>query len=149
MKYLKRWPLELSEAATLDMLERRFNDGDPSATIHALRKCLSLRTPLPKWLCKALIQQTDKIMNYESRSWDEVFGRPVPKGAHLSALREQKKLSPLVWTEVSQRKERSETDEVAIEAVAEKFNIGLTRTKRYWKHQKSIREHLSKVLGEK
>ncbi len=34
-----------------------------------------------------------KVRQYKAKSWDDVFGNPHPKGAHLGARRQKRKKS--------------------------------------------------------
>jgi hypothetical protein len=70
-------------AEILDILEERFNAGDKSALLYAIYHCLLMKRPLPEWLRAAFLHTYEARARFEIRSWDEVFGRPVPKSTHL------------------------------------------------------------------
>ena len=42
-----------------------------------------------------------RVADMELGSWDEAFGRPWPKGRHLSQLRRRKRLKAMIHNEVS------------------------------------------------
>lgn len=76
-----------SAAHDLDRIKENFETGDQFAMMLALRKCANHDLPMPEWLSRAYIAAFDKVLNYHSGSWDEVFGKPLKKGQHLSTLR--------------------------------------------------------------
>lgn len=67
----------------LPMYEREFNAGDKMALMEAIRTCGS-HTPLPPWAAQAFAEAVRKIRNFESRDWNEVFGKPH-QGKHLDS----------------------------------------------------------------
>jgi hypothetical protein len=74
------------------MLKRQFEDGDKSVLLSAIYWCLELKRPMPEWLRVAFLDAYEAAERF--RSWDEVFGRPVAKGAHLKPKRN----AQLSWT---------------------------------------------------
>jgi hypothetical protein len=67
------------------MLKRQFEAGDKSVLLYAIYACLELKRPVPEWLRVAFLDACEAAERFEIRSWDEVFGRPVPKGMHLKS----------------------------------------------------------------
>jgi hypothetical protein len=74
-------------AEILDILEERFNAGDKSALLDAIYHCLLMKRPLPEGLRTKFLHTYESRARFEIRSWDEVFGRPVPKSTHLEKER--------------------------------------------------------------
>lgn len=68
-------------------LEKQFADGDRLALFHAIATCAQYRLIVPPWAAGAFIERFDPVYRAEISSWDEAFGRPYPKGAHLEKLR--------------------------------------------------------------
>jgi len=56
--------------------ERKFRDGDKTELLQVMNLCVSLRMPFPGWVRIAFLTATSSL----PRSWDDVFGRPLPKG---------------------------------------------------------------------
>ena len=74
----------------LDGLKEEYESGDSFSLMLALRKCANHDLPMPAWLSRSYIAAFDKVLGYRARSWDEVFGSPIPKGKHLSTLRTER-----------------------------------------------------------
>ena len=83
-------------AEILDILHERFDNGDKSALLYAIYHCLLMKRPLPEWLRLAFLHTYEAHARFEIRSWDEVFGRPVPKGTHLETEKQKAELRPLI-----------------------------------------------------
>jgi hypothetical protein len=77
------------------MLKRQFEAGDKSVLLYAIYGCLELRRPIPEWLRVAFLDAYEAAERFEIRWWDQVFGRPVPKGTHLKTERRNAQLR---WT---------------------------------------------------
>lgn len=80
------------------MLKRDFESGNKSALLHALYVCLELRRPIPEWLRHAFLEVFESVERYEIRTWEQVFGKPVPKGTHLKP-RKRDAVLPLIIIE--------------------------------------------------
>ncbi len=137
---------------TLDELRKKFEAGEKYALMLALRKCANHDLPMPDWVSRAYIRAFDTVHNYRAKSWDAVFGAPLPKGAQLAALRKKRLKSIQVWNEVqsrlSARQRWNETesryksavpiDDALFEQIGQKLGLGLTITKKYYAHAKAI-----------
>ena len=87
-----RYPAEYFEK----MLKRSFEAGNKSVLLYTIYACLESGQPAPKWLRAAFMNAYEAaVFRFEIRSWDEVFGRPVAKGAHLPTERKRARLR---WT---------------------------------------------------
>jgi hypothetical protein len=118
----------------LDECERRYQN-DSFMLMYAIRICARHALPLPDWVARAYSEAYDKVHKYHARSWDEVFGKPYPKGRHLSASRKLLEKSQGVWAEITKIKEECPNrpiDEFLFEEVGEKFNIGKTKASEYY-----------------
>ncbi|MFP3984116.1 MAG: hypothetical protein ACLFV2_10555 [Desulfurivibrionaceae bacterium] len=62
---------------------------DGSIILEALYHCCLESLPLPEWCEVGYLAAYRKIRQYSAGSWDEVFGRPHPKGTHLNAKNEK------------------------------------------------------------
>jgi hypothetical protein len=72
-------------AECLEILERKYKAGNNSAILLALHQCFIMGKAAPEWLRRAFIDAYEEVAAFGARSWDELFGLPVPKGAHLDA----------------------------------------------------------------
>ncbi len=59
------------------------------AVLACVRNCANHDLTMPLWLAHAFIRRYDSVLNCRADSWDDpaAFGKPYPKGAHLSKLR--------------------------------------------------------------
>ena len=74
------------------MLKRSFKAGDKPTLLWTIHACLDLGRPIPEWLRVAFLNAYEAAERFEIRSWDEVFGRPVPKNTHLKTKRRNEQL---------------------------------------------------------
>ncbi len=60
------------------------------AVLACVRNCANHDLVMPEWLAQAFINRYDKVLTCRADSWDDeaAFGRPYPKGSHLSKLRQ-------------------------------------------------------------
>ncbi|MGD9661426.1 MAG: hypothetical protein AB7U63_09135 [Porticoccaceae bacterium] len=72
----------------LEDFRQPVEQGQGWAILEALSCCAKADLAMPDWLSLAFIDSYQSIVTrYENRSWDEVFGNPIPKGVQLKALR--------------------------------------------------------------
>lgn len=121
-----------------DLVEyrKRFEDGDRYALMTAIRICANHDLPLPGWVSKAFIHAYDTVTNARSKSWNEVFGSPYPKGTNLNALKKKRELRFAVHgTIIGIVKTAPDTpiDSHLFEKVGSKFNIGKTLAEEYYR----------------
>lgn len=69
----------------LDQKRAEYDAGDRMALMAALRICANFDLVMPEWVATNYIRAYDETLNCRSNSWDDVFGRPYPKGKHLAA----------------------------------------------------------------
>jgi hypothetical protein len=67
----------------LEILKQKFDDGNKAALLIAIKHCLLMNRLPPEWLRWAFVQALDAATAFDIKSWDDVFGRPHPKGTHL------------------------------------------------------------------
>jgi hypothetical protein len=115
-------------AEILDILEERFNAGDKSALLYAIYHCLLMKRPLPEWLRAAFLHTYEARARFEIRSWDEVFGRPVPKSTHLETEKRNAELRPLIIERVEALKAEGPIDKGLFEKIGRELNPPLKGT---------------------
>lgn len=116
-------------AQKLAELHRQHDAGDRFALMAALRECARCGMAMPDWVAAGYIKAHDMVLNYRAKSWDEAFGRPIPKGAHLNALRRRRQLRHRVWGEVFRAMRANPgrpIDKGLFEEIAERLGIGAT-----------------------
>ncbi|WP_347275778.1 hypothetical protein [Candidatus Kuenenia sp.] len=118
----------------LDIFEEAYKK-DKFYLMQAIGVCAAHHLPLPLWAAKAYIEGYNKIADAKSKSWDEVFGRPYPKGTHLATLRKEKMFKRAVYNEISRIKKSQPDiaiDDGLFEKVGKKFGIGKTTASEYY-----------------
>jgi hypothetical protein len=113
-------------AEILEILHERFDNGDKSALLYAIYHCLLMKRPLPEWLPLAFLHTYEARARFEIRSWDEVFGRPVPKGMHLETEKRNAELRPLIIRRVQALRSEKPIDKPLFETVGKEFGISGT-----------------------
>jgi hypothetical protein len=69
------------------MCKRQFEAGHKEVLLATIYACLELGRPMPEWLQVAFRDAYEAAEGFKIRSWDDVFGRPVPEGTHLATER--------------------------------------------------------------
>ncbi|PSJ18447.1 hypothetical protein [Nitrosomonas supralitoralis] len=129
--------LPLSQWAALhnlDNLHTQYIQGNKFALMQAIRECARCDLVMPPWVGSAFRKAFDTIANYKSDNWNEVFGDPIPKGAHLNALKKKRNLKYAVHLEainILQADVEQAIDAGLFERIAEKFHIGKTQAEEY------------------
>jgi hypothetical protein len=115
-------------AEILDILEERFNAGDKSALLYAIYHCLLMKRPLPEWWRLKFLHTYEAHARFEIRSWDQVFGQPVPKGTHLETEKRNAELRPLVIERVEALRAERPIDKGLFEKIGRELNPPLKGT---------------------
>ena len=125
------------------MLRRSFEAGDKSVLLWTINTCLELRRPIPEWLRAAFLEAYEAADRFEIRSWEEVFGRPVPKSTHLKPRKRDAALPLIILEHVEALKRAGrKVDKDLFKEVGKEWGINATRaseiyyTERRRKHRK-------------
>ncbi len=116
----------------LEQLRERYESGDKYALMLTIRLCANHGMVLPEWAAGAYIKAFDTVNGYRSKSWDEVLGNPLPKGANLNAKKKKRELQFAVLLDVQELSKDNPIDESLFERVGAKFNIGKTLASEYY-----------------
>lgn len=76
--------------------------GDEKIILRAVNTCVMGDFALPWWCAVAFRGGYLKITQRRAKSWDDAFGRPLPKGARLDVLREQPRKEWEVWIRIKE-----------------------------------------------
>ena len=79
---MSAWDAEAFFAVFREAYER----GKKNVVLETVRIAIELRQPIPEWAAKAFVAAYDQVME-TGASWDDVFGRPHPKGKHRHTFR--------------------------------------------------------------
>lgn len=119
----------------LDGLESSFDSGDRAALFAAIRLCASRELPLPPWAAAAFIAGYDEVLNCRADSWDDVFGRPWPRGFHLNEARHRRQKKFQIFLRIRDIRESDPTrslDEQFFEEIGKEFAVGKTLCKKLY-----------------
>ncbi len=81
------------------------------------------------WAVTALEEACAMLFHqYQYRTWDDVFGPPFPKGAHLSAIRTKQLKSIPIWGEIERQRTKfsAKLDAALFEEVGKQYGVGKT-----------------------
>jgi hypothetical protein len=82
----------------LKIARKKIQGGNKEVLLKAMHQCLIMKKPLPDWLRLEFLRAYQSAYPFEINSWDNIFGQPHPKGAHLEARRRHFKLSLPIFT---------------------------------------------------
>lgn len=123
----------LNAAYELAKEEKRFAAGDRNALLGAIRICANHDLVMPEWLARAFIRSYDKVLRHDVGSWDDAFGRPLPKGKHLNAARKKRNKGFSAWIRVRQLHDQGRAiDEQLFEDVGKELGLGKTLVSEYY-----------------
>ncbi|MGQ7244421.1 hypothetical protein ACUN9V_13305 [Salinicola sp. V024] len=112
-------------------LRESYERGNPRALLNALELCAIRGLPMPEWCRSAYLECWRKAKEYRCRTLDEAFGHEV-KGTNLARAREKYQHSMAVAISVAREIGRGATVEVAIQSVADEFNICFSRSREWY-----------------
>jgi hypothetical protein len=127
--------------ATVELIncERDFKVGYLGAILDAISECAINGWVMPDWLADAFEHAHGAVRGGEKRSWDDVFGKPHKKGAHLKSPQDWA-LSFRVCRAVMIQGREQPIDDELFSAVGKQFGMGATKVKKYYAERK---DHLS------
>jgi hypothetical protein len=86
-----------------------------------------MNKPLPEWLRSTFIRAYQSAYPFEITSWDDIFGPPHPKGAHLKARKQHFELSLPIWSRVQELAASGEKiDKGLFERIGKEFAVSGT-----------------------
>jgi len=122
------------------MLKREFVAGDKSKLLFAIHACLDLGRPMPEWVRVAFLCAYQAAERFEIRSWDEVFGRPVPKGTHLKPNKRDAALPLIIVEQVEAlRAEGRKICKDLFKEIGKEWGISATRASEIYYANRSYR----------
>ena len=111
-------------AEYLEIAKQKFEEGNKTVLLMAMHQCLLMKKPLPEWLRLAFIEAYQSASAFEIRSWDQAFGPPQDKGAHLEVRKQHAELRLPIILHVEELKASGVgVDEGLFEKIAEELDI--------------------------
>jgi hypothetical protein len=80
-----------------------YESGNKHALAELISMCATYGRVIPRWAGGEFYRAVRKVERLEVASWDEVFGRPLPKGKRLSAERRKRAMVSPVMQGVARR----------------------------------------------
>jgi hypothetical protein len=127
-EYLKKLQRENAEiyGPLLKNREMDFRNGDKSVLLGVIVICVHIGIPVPDWARRAL---WDAYTN-PPKSWDDAFGRPLPKGKSAAVVRKHREKEYGIVVDVGTAKAPIDGD--LFKRVAKKYNISGATAKRIY-----------------
>src|SRR5262245_653541 len=120
-------PLDDYDKRVLERGRLRYEQGDKRELLYWLGWCVINNRQIPSWIRQALQEALHAASSYRIRSWDEVFGPPVPKGTKLKVARRKHEIAwPLFERVRDLVKAGRPIDDTLFEEVGREFGIGKT-----------------------
>lgn len=107
----------------------RYEQGDKSQILYCLNWCMFNRVPIPDWLEQAFLAAYAAVTTYQVKSWDDVFGRYLPKHKRLKKERRNldMNLSISICNRIHERhKAGAKITKSLFDDVGKEFEIGGT-----------------------
>lgn len=138
-------------ARYLDVAKQKIAEGNKEALLRAMHECLIMKKPLPEWLQLAFIQAYQSAHPFEINSWDEIFGPPHPKGAHLKTRNKHFELSFDIWSRVQElAASGAKIDKSLFEKIGREFAVsGTTAGTIYYDERTQLRYRVLKPANRK
>ncbi|HNQ64722.1 MAG TPA: hypothetical protein PKW92_06740 [Smithella sp.] len=131
-------------AQELKELYNTHKAGNSAAILEAIFLCSMNSLPIPRWCEMAYITAYRKVRQYKAKSWDDVFGRPHPKGMHLETKRQEREKGFKVYDMIEKIKQDDPTtpiDGFLFETIGRKLGIGgKTLTETYYYKELTFRK---------
>lgn len=115
--------------------ETDFKAGDKSRILHGVSLCVGFGLPWqkwPQWLLRAYNDAYEAGTTGAISSWDEVFGRPIPKGKQRKSWRLKRFTLAIVHrveqlhAVIGKEGKKTPIDKGLFETVGAEFGIGAT-----------------------
>ena len=118
------------DAHTARYLERarlQYEQGHKRQLLYCLDFCLRNNVQVPPWAKQGLSNALDAANSYGIKSWDEVFGKILPKGKRIATQRRHAEISWDLFSRVGDlHKAGAAIDEGLFEKVGKEFGVGKT-----------------------
>ena len=135
-------PLEQWHALKyLEILYSEYAKGDQLALMKAIKTCAYHGLIMPQWIADSFIPAIDKVLNFESTSWDEVLGEPFPKNTQINARKKKERLKFKVFEEARNILMNDHTqpiDASLFEKTGKNFGIAKTLAEEYCREVEKI-----------
>lgn len=120
-------------AAEMLKLERLFRGGKQRAALDAIYVCVCSvpQKPVPNWARQALARAMFDITMAKASSWDDVFGRPLRRGAKVVSIQKQRALQWKILARVEALRKQKPKPRNILQIVADEFKVSYGTCKRY------------------
>jgi hypothetical protein len=121
----------------LTVAKNEIESGRKELILKVMHHCLLMNRPLPDWLRWAFIKAYQSAYPYKRKSWDDIFGKPHPKGVHLEAKQKHFELRFPIWLRVQElARSGKKIDKRLFEKVGKELGIsGTTASEIYYEKE--------------
>jgi hypothetical protein len=130
--YQKKLLAETAEKLVAPVLkdgEEKYRNGEKERLLSTIVLCVFFEMPVPAWARWALWD----VYTRKPKSWDDAFGRPVPKGESAGAARKRQELGYHIVLDVA--KAARPIDERLFREVGKRYNVsGGTASRIYYSY---------------
>jgi hypothetical protein len=122
--------MKAADAAFLEERRKLYEKGHKNELLYCLIWCLQNNVPIQAtWVYQKFLEAYFAVTGCEVKSWDDVFGRPLPKGGQLATERRKIEIRWSVYECIRNRHEAGEPLEKLFREVGKDFGIGSTVAK--------------------
>jgi hypothetical protein len=115
---------DLDDESIRTILHDEFKRGDNAALLRALVICAQHHWPIPEWAGMALEKAYRLAEQGAIKSWDQIFGSPLPKGRQQRGLQTKSRRFE-VWCRIEDlQNEGNAIDNDLFERVGKELGIG-------------------------
>jgi hypothetical protein len=131
-------------------LKQAYENGSKAPILWGVLACVETGRPIPDWCLDAFRNAFWDVQDWKYKSWDDVFGKPHPKGMSIDATRKTLLFATKVYLRVEELREAGQAADGALfEQVGKEFGIGgKTLTEQYYYQQKRIRKNIKGRIEE-
>jgi hypothetical protein len=114
--------------------------GNCGYLFYALDVCCQDGLMIPAWLAEAFSRVWEPKVAVEARSWDAIFGKPLPKGAQPAAMERRWKLQKKIFERVEElSKSKRSITKILFADVGDEFKVSGGYAERLYYAEKKAR----------
>lgn len=129
----------------LEGCRESFESGNKWSLMQAIMVSAQERRALPEWASKAYIAAFETCRTGAAKSWDDVFGKPYPLGAHHAAVTKRHRVQWHLFRSVKEMLKDNPgmaIDDGIFEAIGKEFGVGKTLAKKFYYDAKKKTENM-------
>ncbi len=122
-------------------LKEKYERGDRGALIDVAKHVAHHGLRFPEWARTPFVHAWREVAHYRVSSWDDVFGRKIPKGRHRSRMEKEFRLAFQIYSEITGMREKDKksaplSDDL-FEQVGRRFGVAKTVCRELFEHARN------------